>query len=166
MKKALFYFVPFTLLLAGCAAASADAEYSDGDCIEAEVSLSDGYYLSDNDDSYIHISGGQIELCGYDYVTAFTEDWNAVEGDKASLEEYVDNSAEIFLSQCSLQDYTPVKFIGMGENGADLTLLAVNYELAQSTGTYTGYILNDDGTISKVDNVYSYVGEELPAEEL
>ena len=53
----------------------------------------------------------------------------------------------------------------MGENGADMTLLAVNYELAQSTGTYTGYILNDDGTISKVDNIYTYYGAELPADE-
>lgn len=165
MKKRFLYLVPCTIMLAGCAAASADVEYVDGDCIEVDVSLADGYYLSDGDSSYIHISDGQIELCDYDYVSAFTDEWNSTDGDKASLEEYVDNSAEIFLAQCSLQDYTPVKFIGMGENGADMTLLAVNYELAQSTGTYTGYILNDDGTISKVDNIYTYYGAELPADE-
>lgn len=164
MNKKLFFLFPFTLLLAGCTVVSADTRYSDGDCVVCDVSLSDGYYLSDNDSSYIHIADGQIELCDYDYITAFSEDWEAIEGEKASLEDYVENSTEIFVSQCSLQEYTPVKFIGMGENGEDMTLLAVNYEFSQSTGTYAGYILNGDGTISKVDNNYSYCGTELPAD--
>lgn len=163
MSKKLLCLLPIALL-AGCTAVSADTEYNDGDCIEADVSLADGYYLSDSDDSYIHISDGQIELCDYDYVAAFTEEWNAIDGDKASLEVYIENSAEIFVPQCSLQEYTPLSFIGMGENGDDMTLLALNYELSKENGTYVGYILNDDGTISKADNIYTYFGTELTTE--
>jgi hypothetical protein len=45
-----------------------------------------------------------------------------------------------------------------------MTLLAVDFELSKTNGTYNGYILNDDGTISKAGNVYAYFGTELPAE--
>lgn len=164
MNIKIVCLIPLALVLTGCAAASADPEYTQGECIEIEVSLADGYYLSNNDNSYIHIEDGEIGLCDYDYTAAFTSDWNALDGDKASLDEYVDISAEALLYQISLQKYTPVKFVGMGENGGDLNLLAVHYKTSLENNTYYGYILNDDGTISKIDNIYTYEGTELPVE--
>ncbi|MDE7193683.1 MAG: hypothetical protein K2O14_06895, partial [Oscillospiraceae bacterium] len=128
----------------------------------ADIVLDNGYYLSNNDDSYIHIEDGRIELCGYDYAAAFTDSWNELGENKVSLEEYIENSAEILLDQIKLQEYTPVRLAGLGEDGTDVILLALNYEFASSVGAYTGYTLNSDGTISKVDNIYSYYGAELP----
>lgn len=83
---------------------------------------------------------------------------------KASLEEFIENSTDSLLYQIDWQEYTPVRFAGFGEDSTDLVLLVVHYDLAPATNTYMGYVLNDDGTISKVDNNYSYYGEELPDE--
>lgn len=162
MFKKLLCLCSFALVLTGCTAASADTEYSPGDFVVTEVSLADGYYLSDNDDSYVHITDGQIELCNYDYVTVFTEQWNSLEGNKASLEKFIEVSAEAFLPQCALQEYTPLKMIGMGENGGDQILLSLDYEWSKENGTYNGYLVYDDGTLFKADNIYTYFGTELP----
>lgn len=152
------------LTLAGCAAASATDDGRETIAVADDVVLQNGYYLSDNDDSYIHVEDGYIELCGYDYISKFTDNWNSYEGGKAPLEEFIDNSAEILLYQIEWQEYTPVRFAGLGEDGTDYILLAVHYDLSLDNNTYIGYSLNEDGTISKVDNNYSYYGEELPEE--
>lgn len=168
MRKPITYGILGTacLMLAGCTAALAEVEEQVGSAVVVEDTLANGYYLSNNDDSYIHIIDGQIELCNYDYIADFTESWNEIQNaDKADLEEYIANSAEIFVPQCELQDYTLVKFVGMGDEGSDFMLLTLNYEFASSVGTYTGYQLNGDGTISKVDNIYTYYGTELPESE-
>jgi hypothetical protein len=146
----------------GCTTAKADDERKTDIFVDNSVTVSEGYYLSDNDESYIHIENGQIELCDYDYVADFTESWNNIEDSKVSLDEYIENSAELFLAQIELQSFTPVRFEGCTEDGGDIVILVLNYDSAAASGAYSGYILNDDGTISKVDNIYTYYGAELP----
>ena len=162
MLKKLLCLCSFALVLTGCTAASADTEYSPGDFVVTEVSLEEGYYLSDKDDSYVHIVDGQIELCNYDYITICTEQWNAIEGDKVSLEESIAIFEESFLPQCELQEYTPLNMIGMGENGGDQLFLSLDYEWSKESGAYNGYLVYDDGTLSKAGNIYTYFGTELP----
>ena len=48
----------------------------------------------------------------------------------------------------------------MGENGEVMVWLVVDYEIASEHGAYTGYTLNDDGTIYREGNTYTYSGEE------
>lgn len=163
MKKT---FLPlallFSLSLTGCAVASADDGRPAGGHSEVEAELADGFYTSDKDDSYIHISNGNIELCGYDLESDVKEEYDSIAGEKVSFEEYLANSEEIFEEQTKLQPYTPVCFNKMGENGEDLTLLVLNYDFAEEKGTYTGYTLNPDGTITILENTYTYTSAEMP----
>ena len=170
MRKSIIngVLIALSLIMSGCSVASADNE----EIIHSQVTLektliNDGYYLSDNDDSYIHIINGQIELCGYDFETVCRSDYDELtdeQKEKTSLESFVKDSVKWFEEETALQDFTPVKFSNGGEDGSDLTLLVLNYEFASSVGAYTGYVLNNDGTIWKVDNTYSYYGEALPKE--
>lgn len=167
MRKLVLYgfLGAMCLTLAGCAAANAADDGRETFTVDNDIILENGYYLSDNDNSYIHIEDGFIELCGYDYITDFTDSWNACEGGKVSLEEFIDNSAEGLFYQIEWQEYTPVRCAGLGGNGTDLILLAVHYDYQpDGSGFIGGYVYNDDGTISKVDNIYSYYGDELPEE--
>lgn len=149
------------ITLTGCTAASADEEKKPGDVSIVEVDLKDGYYLSDKDDSYIHIEDGKIELCGYDIEGKAKESYEKTEGKKVSLDEWIANTKEGFDSAFAWKEYTPVCFTKMGENGEDLTLLVVDYEFASKSGSYTGYIVNEDGTITREENIYTYKGEKL-----
>lgn len=170
MRKTIICGALITLCLitSGCSVVSADNDEIVHSQVMLEKTLiNDGYYLSDNDDSYIHIVNGQIELCGYDFETVCRSDYDELtdeQKEKTSLESFVKDSVKWFEEETALQDFTPVKFSNGGEDGSDLTLLVLNYESASSVGAYTGYVLNNDGTIWKVDNTYSYYGEALPEE--
>lgn len=147
------------IALTGCATASADGK-EQGEISVIEVDLKDGYYLSDNDDSYIHIEDGMIELVGYDIAEKAKNIYETTEGDKVSLDEWIKNAKEQFEPLFAWKEYTPVCITKMGENGEDLVWLIVDYEDASKHGAYTGYVLNDDGTIYREGNTYTYEGEE------
>lgn len=150
------------LTFTGCTVASAAGDGAEkGDVVKTEVDLQDGYYLSDNDDSYIHIEDGMIELCGYDIEGKERESWEKTEEPKVSLDEWIDNAKEVFEPLFAWKEYTPVRFVQMGENNEDLILLVVDYEFASSHGAYTGYKVNKDGTISREGNTYTYTGEKI-----
>lgn len=40
-------------------------------------------------------------------------------------------------------------------------MLVLNYDFAVEKGAYTGYQYNSDGSISKLENTYTYSGETL-----
>lgn len=142
------------LALSGCAVASADDGKVQGDKVILE-DPANGYYTSNNDDSYIHIIDGQIELCNYDIDARTIENHKNYDGPKASLEDALEFSRETFTELFRLQEFTTVSFTGMGDNGSDFILLIPNYESAQESGSYNGYVLNSDGTISRMDNIYT-----------
>lgn len=151
------------IALTGCTTASAD-EKEKGDLSVVEVDLQDGYYLSDKDDSYIHIENGMIELCGYDIDGKAKENYEKYKEEdcvKISLDEWIANAEEVFEPLFAWKEYTPVCFTQAGENGDDLTLLVVDYEFALEKGTFTGYVVNDDGTICREENTYTYKGAQL-----
>mgnify|MGYP004617757459 CR=1 FL=1 len=160
-NKILSLTVLFSLALTGCAAASAADDHPAGGHSEVDVDLADGYYTNDKDNSYIHITDGKIELCGYDIESEIRKEYDSITDDKVSFEEYLANSEELFEEKTKLQSFTPVCFNKMGENGEDMTLLVVNYDFAKDNGTYTGYTLNPDGTIKILDNTYSFSSTEL-----
>lgn len=148
------------LTLTGCTVASADADGEEkGDIVITEVDLQDGYYLSDNDDSYIHIEDNMIELCGFDIEGRAAADWEEYDGPKVSLEESVRSAKEEFEWLFAWKEYTPIRVVEFGDDGGDLIMLVVNYEFASAHGSYTGYIVNDDGTIYREGNTYTYAGE-------
>lgn len=149
------------LAMTGCAVASADDGKTKGDIKVVEVDLKDGYYLSDNDDSYIHIEDGKIELCGYDIEGKAKEVYEKTDGEKVSLDEWIENAKEQFEPLFAWKEYTPVCFTEMGANGEDMVWLVVDYEFASKSGSYTGYEVNEDGTISREGNVYTYTGEKI-----
>ncbi len=150
------------LAMTGCTVASAaDDEKQKGDISVTEVDLKDGYYLSDNDDSYIHIEDGKIELCGYDIEGKEKENWEKTEEPKVSLEEWIDNAKEVFEPLFAWKEYTPICITKMGKNDEDLVWLVVDYEFAKKSGSYTGYVVNKDGTISREGNTYTYSGEKI-----
>lgn len=162
----LFFLCASSLALTGCsiAAKANDTHDEYGKQIVGENWADDGYYLSDCDDSYIHVENGKIEMCGYDYVQHFTEEWNEYDGKKVELEEYLANCEESYLRQSELQEYTPVKFIGMGDvEGEDYVMLVLDYDRADAIGAYTGYSL-DGHTITVGDSfpIYTYFGTKLP----
>lgn len=160
MKKLLAIAGIFGIIaLTGCTAASADGKEK-GEISIVEVDLKDGYYSSDKDDSYIHIEDGMIELVGYDIAAQAKRIYETAEGDKVSLDEWIENAKEQFEPLFAWKEYTPVCFTKMGENGEDMVWLVVDYEFASEHGTYTGYVLNDDGTIYREGNTYTYKGEE------
>ncbi len=148
------------IALTGCTVAKADGEEK-GDTLVVDVDLKDGYYLSDNDDSYIHIDNGMIELCGYDIEGKALKDWESTEGKKVGLDEWTKNAKEQFEPLFAWKEYTPVRFVKMGEGDKDLVMLVVDYEFASEKGAYTGYVVNDDGTIYREGNTYTYEGETL-----
>lgn len=82
MRKLISYvFIgAICLTLAGCTAANAADDGRETITLADDVILRDGFYLSDNDESYIHIEGDYIELCGYDCISDFTDNWNAWQG--------------------------------------------------------------------------------------
>jgi len=147
------------IALTGCTAASADGK-EQGEISIVEVDLKDGYYLSNNDDSYIHVEDGKIELCGYDIVGKAKENYEKAEGEKVSLDEWINNAEELFEPLFAYKEYTPIVCTQAGEGGKDMTLLVVDYDFASEKGAYTGYTLNDDGTIYREGNTYTYSGEE------
>lgn len=150
------------LTLTGCALTSVAPDGEEkGDIVITEVDLQDGYYLSDKDDSYIHIEDGKIELCGYDIEGKTKAAYEACEGKKASLDVWLETAKEDYGSLFAWKEYTPVCFTKMGKNGEDFTLLVVDYEFASKSGSYTGYIVNEDGTITREENIYTYKGESL-----
>ena len=150
------------ITLTGCTVASAaDDGKRKGDISVTEVDIKDGYYLSDNDDSYIHIEDGKIELCGYDIEGKAKEVYEKTEGKKVSRDEWIENAKEQFEPLFAWKEYTPVCFTEMGANGEDMVWLVVDYEFASKNGAYTGYEVNKDGTISREGNVYTYTGEKI-----
>lgn len=150
------------LMLTGCALTSAAADGEEkGDIVITEVDLQDGYYLSDKDDSYIHIDGNMIELCGFDIVGRAKTDWENFDGPKVSLEESIACAKEVFEPLFAWKEFTPIRIVECGENGKDLTLLVVDYEWSKEHGTYTGYLVNEDGTITREGHIYTYNGENL-----
>lgn len=169
MRKSIISIVPVAafVLMSGCSSvASADNDEILHSQIVLDMALiDDGFYLSDNDSSYIHISDGQIELCDYDFERVCRSDYEKLTDEQkqnTDLDSFVSESVKWFEDEAALQEFTPVKFCNGGEEGNDLILLVLNYEYASSVGAYTGYVFNKDGTICKVDNTYSYFGEELP----
>lgn len=160
MKKLLAIAGIFGIIaLTGCTAASADGK-KPGEISVVDVEVKEGYYLSNNDDSYIHVEDGKIELCGYDIVGKAKENYEKAEGEKVSLDEWIENAKEQFEPLFAWKEYTPVCFTKMGENGEDMVWLVVDYDFASEHGAYTGYTLNDDGTIYREGNTYTYSGEE------
>ncbi len=152
-----------TLTAAGCSvAANAGDTMERGEMFIPELELKDGYYLSDNDESYIHIENGQIELCNYDIESEIASDYEE-HSDNISLsrEEYAENCLEDYTAWSSLQDFTPVTWYKFGDNDEDYTMLVLNYDFAVEKGAYTGYQYNSDGSISKLENTYTYSGETL-----
>lgn len=150
------------LTFAGCNASREESTTQNTITVAEDVVPEEGYYLSDNDNSYIHIKDGQIELCGFDYVTELTDDWNAYDGSKISLDEYIEINTELLMTEHKLQSFTPVRFAGLGEEGSDIIILVRNYD--PSVGSYRGYTFNNDKTLSLSDKNYSYCGAELPEE--
>ncbi len=149
------------LALSGCAVASADDGKVQGDKVIQE-DPANGYYTSNNDDSYIHIIDGQIELCNFDIDARTIENHNNYDGPKASLEDALEFSREMFTELFRLQEFTTVSFTGMGDNGSDFVMLIPDYESAQESGSYNGYVLNPDGTISRMDNIYTFDPDFTP----
>lgn len=151
-----------TLTAAGCSVnAGADTGVKTGDIVVTDTTLADGYYLSDNDNSYIHINDGKIELCNFDIAQYAEESYEKEESPAISLDEWINNAKETFEPLFEYKEYTPVRFVGMGENGEDLVWLIVDYEFAAEHGAYTGYEVQDDATIIREGNTYTYSGETL-----
>ncbi len=149
------------LALSGCAVASADDGRVQGDQVILE-DPANGYYTSNNDDSYIHIIDGQIELCNYDIESRAIEDYNNLDGPKVSLEESIKSTREYLTEEFKLQEYTPVSFVKMGEDGTDFDMLVIKYDTAEERGAFTGYGLNPDGTIYKAGNIYTFDPDFTP----
>jgi len=146
------------IALTGCTVASADGK-KPGEISVVDVDVKEGYYLSNNDDSYIHVEDGKIELCDYDIEEKARADWEKTDGEKASLDKWIENAVEINEPLFAWKEYTPISIAKAGESGDDMILLVVDYEFASEKGAYTGYVLNDNGTISREGNIYTYTEE-------
>lgn len=109
-NKILSLTALLSLALTGCAAASAADDRPAGEHSEVDIKLADGYYTSDKDDSYIHITDGKIELCWYDIESEIRAEYDNITEDKVSFEEYLANSEEQFEERTKLQSFTPVCF--------------------------------------------------------
>lgn len=151
------------LTAAGCSAsAGADDVMEYGQSFLPDIEVKSGYYLSDNDESYIHIENGQIELCNYDIESEIASNYEE-HSDNISLSrvEYAENCLEDYTEWSSLQNFTPVTWYKFGDNDEDYTMLVLNYDFAVEKGAYTGYEYKLDGTIGKMGNTYTYSGETL-----
>lgn len=154
------------LALAGCAQAGADDDYHN--YINEDIVLQDGYYTCENDDSFIHIENGKIELCNFDMEADAIKIWDELMGkcddeerkrQEPHRDEFIENSVNTMKNDFALREFTPVSFPFPDET---FTMLVWDYEWAQTVGTYTGYDYYDDGSIGKVGNTYYYYGTELP----
>lgn len=152
--------------LAGCATASADGQNSRIISVDESVSLKDGYYTNDNDDTYIRIEGNKMELCGLDYeayarkscdelYATFNEE--ELEKQLPHYEDAVKNTAESLRADCALQEFVPVTATFPDKKK---TLLVLNY--VENSQAYSGYSLKEDNSIERYDNIYRYYGTELP----
>lgn len=153
-------------VLAGCTTAGADEQGVRMAAVDESISLEDGYYINDKDDTYIRIEGNRIELCGLDYDAYAEEKWNEViaDLDETELEKqlpqhetFVKNTADDARLTFSLQEFVPVTFTLPNHKS---TVLALNY--VKDSQTYEGYSLKDDNSIVMIGNIYRYYGTELP----
>lgn len=165
MKKLLCYFAlaASCVFAAGCSTATADVK-TKSDYINEDITVKSGYYTCDEDKSYIHVDGNKIELCNFDYKADAEEAWNnamatldEAERDRqaSNHDSYIEESIKDAMEQHKLQEFTPYTFV------SEKTMLVINFEFAHEHGTYTGYIYNEDGSISK-GNTYRYFGTEEP----
>ena len=151
---------------AGCATANADRQGVPLVSVDESISLKDGYYTNDNDESYIRIEGNKIELSGLDIEAYAEKSWEdaIAELDSAERErqlthrdEYINNTMNDAKATFALQEYTPVTFSLPDQKR---TVLALNY--VKDSQTYEGYSLKSDDSIGMIGNVYHYCGTELP----
>lgn len=152
--------------LAGCATANADGQESRLITVDESVSLEDGYYTNDNDDTYIRIEGNKMELCGLDYEAYArksceelyaTLDKETLEKELPRFEEVVKNTADGLREDCALQEFVPVT---CNLPNKKKTLLVLNY--VENSQSYMGFSLKEDNSIERYDNIYHYYGTELP----
>ncbi len=158
------------LVMAGCAAASADfVPYKEID----ETIVKDGYYTTDVDESYIHVENGTIELCNFseeNELEAIEGYWNEyLEGLSDEEKElrlgdhdgYVANSLEGAKETYAKQEYTPMTFYVNAYLTVRMLLLDA-FDPEGETGSYHGYLVNDDGCIYlNPEKLYSFAGEEI-----
>ncbi len=152
--------------LAGCMAAGADGQDIPLLSVDKSISLKEGYYTNENDDSYIHIVGNKIELCGADAEADAQEAWEQLMADmntderekqKSNYESFIKNSVEEAQKTYALQEFTPVTF--SLPDGYRSTCLALNY--VEGDKTVAGYSLKSEDTIL-MGETYCYYGTELP----
>lgn len=152
--------------LVGCTTANADKQGVPLAAVDESISLKDGYYTSDKDDTYIRIEGNKIELGGLDIDAYAEEKWNEITADldKAELEKqlpqhetFVKNTADDARATFALQEFVPVTFTLPNHKS---TVLALNY--VKDSQSYEGYSLKEDNSIVMIGNTYSYYGTELP----
>lgn len=153
--------------LVGCTTAGADGQGVPLASVDESISLKDGYYTNDNDESYIRIEGNKIELCGVDIDALAEKGWERLNAgiDDAERERqaphhdsFVKNTAEDAKKTFALQEYTPVTF--SLPDGHKSTVLALNY--VKDSQTYEGYSLKTEDSIVMIGNTYYYYGTELP----
>lgn len=161
------------VLLSGCMAVHAADDKPTSGYINENLTVKSGYYTREIDDSYIHVDGNMIELCNLDYYADAEDHWNKLM-DSLDAEERERQSPnhDIFIEntvQLAKEFDTLRKFVvyiyplsTYQPEKSDLTTLVLDYELLKKTGTISGYNYNEDGSISRGELTYYYVGEELP----
>lgn len=176
MKKILAYslFTAACVLLSGCKAVYASDNRPTSGYINENITVRSGYYTCEEDDSYIHVDGNMIERCNFDYAEDAEKVWNELmeECDEQERERqapnhdiFIENSVQWAKEFDALQEFVvhtyPLSTYQPEES--DITKLVLNYELAKTTGTYSGYDYNaEDGSIQISGYIYCYAGEELP----
>lgn len=170
MKKILCYaaLAVSCALMSGCVEAHAEDPKPRKSYINEDITVKSGYYISDEDDSYIRVDGNMIEVCNFDYENYIEglwsqsmEQWDEQEREKqASRHDIVlENTTKSMKEQHSFQEYTIYTF---PHSDKDTTMLVVNFEFAKAHDTYTGYIYDPETETICESYTYQYIGEELP----
>lgn len=163
------------ILLSGCVTATADDGAVFGEKrILPDSTVRNGYYVSESDESYIHVVNGTIELCGFDYEKFYRSQpvpASVNAEDEQELSAYISESAEFNRELNSLKEYTVVEIAGMGENGGALIMLATNPSENEISAAIeadgqlgmSGYLLIDENMIRVISPMpdYVYAGESM-----
>ncbi len=161
MKKLILTMLlsAFCITSTSCvsAAASEDEEVRE----VGKIAVKEGYYTCAEDNSYILISDGTIQIVGFDkdkYIeNAYSDEVAAYGTDTASIsfEEYK-NEAEASIKV----DDTPTVFSVMSFPGGEIMLVTERNETGKGGGAYFGYFLEDENTISGLYD-YKYAGDTV-----
>lgn len=152
--------------LTACTSAQADGGKQGTIEHNIDIVVTEGYYTSDKSDFYIEVKGNQVCLRNYDYISVLTEAYDNIDEADIGLDEFIENSYQ-YKDLTELQEFVPIRAIGMGRDGKDLVMLVWNYEFAKEKGTYHGIVYVNEKTLEwgSESEQFTYYGTTAPSTE-